>query len=882
MEAAPDPLPRAGWTASASDEEVSGAGGRAWNVLDGDATTSWSSAKSGPTVRLPHTLTIDTKVTRSISGFRYLPYNDPNGRIGSFEIRVSSNGTTWSAPVAKGTWADTSDEKSVTFAAVPARYVQLQAITEAGNRGPWTTAAEINLIGETADNMTVQTTVASGSQGSWGPTISFPIVPAAAALLPGNQLLTWSASYPAKFGGGTGLTQTSTLDVTTGEVTQTQVANTGHDMFCPGTSVLPDGRIMISGGISSTRTTMYSPATDTWAAGPAMIVARGYQSNVTTSTGEVFTLGGSWSGGIGGKHGEVWSASGGWRALPNVLSNPILTKDPAGEFRADNHAWLFAAPGGRVFHAGPSRQMNWISTAGAGTISPAGLRADSSDAMNGNAVMYDVGKILTVGGATAYSNFPPTARAHTININNGATVAPTGSMAASRAYANGVALPDGQVLVIGGQGAPALFSDSVARMSPEIWNPETGLWTTLAPMAVPRTYHSVATLLADGRVFSGGGGLCEGDCSSNHMDGQIFTPPYLLDETGNPRVRPRIVNAPVAAENGSTISVTTGSPITRFSLMRMSTVTHSVNTDQRRIPLTAASVSGNTATLKLPADPGVLVPGSYLLFAMDNTGVPSVATTISIGAETVPVPSRLAIGSPADVVAADADGVLWNYGPTGQGSFQPRKRIGAGWEGLARGFLADWNVDGVFDIIAQWKNGRLSYYPGRSNGGFAAAQVIGSGWGSYHVTAGRWRSTDRYPSIVAYDSAGTLWHYGNSAGKALSPRSKIGSGWRGLYLTMADFDQDGKQDLLAKRGDGNLLLYRSTGAGAFFIEPRKVVGAGWNVITSMTRVSGFAAGTEGVITRLSDGRLAHYPYGRGRWGTRTIVGSGWNSYNIFR
>ena len=77
-------------------------------------------------------------------------------------------------------------------------------------------------------------------------------------------------------------------------------------------------------------------------------------------------------------------------------------------------------------------------------------------------------------------------------------------------------------------------------------------------------------------------------------------------------------------------SVTTGAPVTKFSLMRMSTVTHTVNTGQRRIPVTATSVSGNTATLKLPTDRGVLVPGNYLLFALDVNGIPSVARTIKI------------------------------------------------------------------------------------------------------------------------------------------------------------------------------------------------------------------------------------------------------------
>jgi galactose oxidase len=448
-------------------------------------------------------------------------------------------------------------------------------------------------------------------------------------VLPGNRLLTWSAYSPTAYGGSRGYTQTSILDLATGKVTPAQVVNTGHDMFCSGTSVLADGKIMISGGSNSAKTTLYNPATNAWTSGPDMKIPRGYQSNVTISTGEVFALGGSWSGGIGNKNGEVWSAAGGWRTLPNVLSDNILTDDPRGEFTADNHSWLFAAPGGRVFHAGASRQMNLISTTGKGSITSAGLRSDSPDAMNGDAVMYDVGKILTVGGATAYNNAPGTARAYTIDINSGVKVTRTADLAFARSFANGGALPDGQVLVVGGQAIASSFNDTNARMAPEIWNPATGKWTTLASMAIPRTYHSVAVLLPDGRVFVGGGGLCN-TCTTNHLDGEIFTPPYLLNPDGSARTRPAIVTAPAAAAAGKIIKVTTGAPVTKFSLMRMSTVTHSVNTDQRRIPLTATSVSGNTASLRLPADRGVLVPGTYLLFAMDGNGVPSVASTIRI------------------------------------------------------------------------------------------------------------------------------------------------------------------------------------------------------------------------------------------------------------
>jgi 3-phytase len=238
--------------------------------------------------------------------------------------------------------------------------------------------------------------------------------------------------------------------------------------------------------------------------------------------------------------------------------------------------------------------------------------------------------------------------------------------------------------------------------------------------------------------------------------------------------------------------------------------------------------------------------------------------------------------SGADVVAATSDGVLWNYPANGHGGFQARQKIGVGWSGLAKGFVTDWNSDGTLDVVAQWKDGGLSFYAGRPTGGFQAARAIGTGWGSYHITVGHWRKTDRHPGILAYDAAGTLWYYANSAGSSLSPRIKTGTGWGGLYLTMTDFNQDGAQDVLAKRSDGRLVLYRSTGTGSLISEVRPTVGTGWSSINSITNVAGFTAGSTGLITRLTDGRLAHYPFSNGNWAARTIVGSGWSPYNIFR
>ncbi|MFN8569310.1 MAG: hypothetical protein U0Z44_17725 [Kouleothrix sp.] len=49
--------------------------------------------------------------------------------------------------MASGSWADDASEKTVTFAAKSGRYVRLRALSEAGGRGAWTSAAEVNVLG---------------------------------------------------------------------------------------------------------------------------------------------------------------------------------------------------------------------------------------------------------------------------------------------------------------------------------------------------------------------------------------------------------------------------------------------------------------------------------------------------------------------------------------------------------------------------------------------------------------------------------------------------------------------------------------------------------------------------------------------------------------
>jgi Ricin-type beta-trefoil lectin domain-like len=276
------------------------------------------------------------------------------------------------------------------------------------------------------------------STGEWGSVIGTNHIPIAAANLPDGKVLMWATYKPDTWtykDSEDAAYSTKTVTSIFDPKTQTASANftvPGHDFFCPGLAQLKDGRIMMNGGRTFTATMIYNPSTNAWNPSGSMNIGRGYNASVALSNGNVFTLGGSWSGFWVPKDGELWNYTGdvnsqtpwtnlgGAKSLPAELKyadlndsddinqdGKVLGIDPlTGElthyYRRDNHMWLFAASNGRVFQAGPSKQMNWYNTSGAGSSTPAGDRANSKNSINGNAVMYDTNKILTLGGNTNY------------------------------------------------------------------------------------------------------------------------------------------------------------------------------------------------------------------------------------------------------------------------------------------------------------------------------------------------------------------------------------------------------------------------------------------------------------------------------------------------
>src|SRR5690242_15577586 len=182
--ATPAPLPRTGWTVSA---DSAGATTVAANVLDGDTDTTWRTEATA----LPHTITIDTHNAVAISGLTYLPPTDsPNGRIGQYRVTRSNDGTTWSSPIAAGTFADDGVLKTVSFATIITRYVRLTALTEAGGRGTWSAAAEIDLLGGTDPALPRSGWTATADSAETIKTNA-----AAANVLDGNTATIWHTQY---------------------------------------------------------------------------------------------------------------------------------------------------------------------------------------------------------------------------------------------------------------------------------------------------------------------------------------------------------------------------------------------------------------------------------------------------------------------------------------------------------------------------------------------------------------------------------------------------------------------------------------------------------------------------------------------------------------
>jgi Domain of unknown function (DUF1929) len=420
---------------------------------------------------------------------------------------------------------------------------------------------------------------------------------------------------------------------------------TKTDMFGAGHDLLPDGRLFVSGG-SASGPDWYGIKDNhvfkdgTWSSVSSMSVPRWYPSVTTLGSGEVLVSGGVMSLGAGNAYvntdlSEIWNPkTDTWRSLTTAkLEVPLYPR-------------LHVAPDGTVLMTGPASDVMRLNTTGTGAWTSLGQR-DNINRVYGSSVTFDDGKVLEVGGSNPADPTielrVATNTAKVIDLRTG-TVTATGSMQFGRRNLNTTVLPDQTVLVTGGNAiGNGNDTDSVLNIpqrfqkESELWEPNSNAFRLLASESVGRPYHSVALLLPDARVFSGGG-YDQAPFPNNdpnyrpkYKNAQIFTPPYLFATDGTLASRPEILEAPNQLGYDQVFNVRVNKPdgISKACLIRLGSVTHAFNFGQRFLKLEVQNVAGKLE-MRSPSDANLAPPGFYYLFVLDQNGVPSVAKTVRL------------------------------------------------------------------------------------------------------------------------------------------------------------------------------------------------------------------------------------------------------------
>jgi FG-GAP-like repeat len=243
-----------------------------------------------------------------------------------------------------------------------------------------------------------------------------------------------------------------------------------------------------------------------------------------------------------------------------------------------------------------------------------------------------------------------------------------------------------------------------------------------------------------------------------------------------------------------------------------------------------------------------------------------------------------------DVLAIDASAQLLLYPGVGDGTFAPNggQVVGAGWSFTAL-LATEWSGDRRIDLLARTSDGTLLMYRGNGRGGFVTGtgESLGGGWQAFTaLLAPGDFSGDGKPDILAVQSDGALLLYrGNGdSGFAAAPQT-IGSGWAGFtaLLGPGDFDGDGNNDLLARGSDGILYLYRGNGRAGWATGNAESLGGGWAGFTALAANGDFTGDNyPDVLARKSDGALLLYRgNGSGLFaGPGEPIGAGWQSLNF--
>lgn len=455
-------------------------------------------------------------------------------------------------------------------------------------------------------------------KGAWTGLLNWPQVGVHLQLLPNGNVLSWAYRYDDHDDTNTSK-QVFEVSIPPGANPGTikLVTNNNTNLACSGFTLLADGRLLAAGGEGSDgglpNTNLYDYRTGTWTRVGDMNGKRWYPTTTTLPNGDVLAVGGliDFATSTVNAVPQVWSTTAGWRNLTNAVADDVGI-----------YPRMHLAPNGRVFKSGMQVMTRYLDTADSGAWTNVGMLNHRAGRDYGSSVLYGDGRVIAMGGGD-----PPTNTAEIIDLRDASPAWRwTAPMAYARRHLNATLLADGQVLVVGGTSSPGFNDATRAALPAEMWNPETGKWTTMASMNVPRVYHSTALLLPDGRVLAAGGGDPAPVGGGDNVNAEIYSPPYLFKGA-----RPTITSAPTMVAYGAQFTVRTpdAADIAKAHFIRLGSVTHAFDNSQRisALPVTKTSTGVN---LIAPTDPNLTPPGHYMLFLLNSQGVPSIARIVQI------------------------------------------------------------------------------------------------------------------------------------------------------------------------------------------------------------------------------------------------------------
>jgi hypothetical protein len=483
--------------------------------------------------------------------------------------------------------------------------------TSTATAGPHTLAATVFSASglsatSTAINVTVDNSGIPAIAGSWSTPVTIPTVAVNLILLKNNTVMFYQDGVSP-----------TVWDYINNVFTN---VSTTADLFCSGHGMLKDGRVLAVGGFGGNafgiaNAEIFDPTNNTWTAVPNMAYRRWYPTATTLSDGRVIVMAG-WQTTSHTNAGipEIYDPStNAWTQLTSA-NNPFET-----------YPFIYLLPDGRLLHIGGSEYATV--TEALNLTSQTWTTIDSRIIDGGSSTMYFPNKILKAGSATDSQETGASSNtAFVLDMTQSSPAwQPTGSMKYARSFLNLTTLPDGTVLATGGESDKNGGNISNAVYAAELWSPQMQAWTVMASMHTPREYHSTALLLPDGRVMQSGMGADFGNVP-NEMSAEFYSPPYLFKGP-----RPTISQSPTQITYGSNFFVGTpdAATITSAVLIRTGAVTHFFDQSTYFVPVSFTQTTGGL-TVTTPANGNQAPPGYYMLFLVNNNGVPSVAPFVQL------------------------------------------------------------------------------------------------------------------------------------------------------------------------------------------------------------------------------------------------------------